>query len=273
MRPNDPMIRFTGLVISLLLFCSSADAQDLDVQIRHLRSVSDVEGMWEMISTADQTHRGMNTVDSIDNLNFKRMLLLITYHGYPVGSIVPNMVFTHQRSAYVREHYFRILQNAYRDGDADEYWFLHNVRGMHRGRFGFDLLQPTATNYEQVLSRLSPFLNDSVTYDLAPFDSLFSTYIADVQRITSSPATHRWINEEGDRISIHSVDDTLYLFKLWGDGSYGLPQQIRLNKSTVKYTFVEPANKSNLAIDPSGNLTIKGGNRRPHVYRVVDQDQ
>jgi hypothetical protein len=271
MRGGRPMQTcLTALAIFLLLFCGTTDAQDLGDQIRHLKSGSDVECMWELISTPDQAHRGLNTVDSIDNLNFKRMVLLIQYHGYPKSSIVPNMVFTHQRSAYVREHYFRILQDAYNDGNADEYWFLHNVRGMHRERFGFDLLQPTTTNYEQLLSRLSPFLNDSLTYDLAPFDPLFSTYITDVQRITNSPANHRWVNKEGDRISIHSVDDKLYLFKLWGDGSYGLPQQIRSDKSTGKYTFVEPANKAYLAIDTSGNLTIKGGNWRPQFYRVVN---
>jgi hypothetical protein len=255
-------------MVSLFLGLSPVVGQDLDHQIRNLRSAAEVEGMWASISTADQAHRGLGTVDSIDNLNFKRMVLLIKHHGYPTGSITPNVVFTHQRSAYIREHYFPILHQAYLDGKADAYWFMHNVKGLHRGRFGFDLVQPSDSTYERLLARLSPYLNGSVSYDLGAFDSLYTSYIKDVERIISARATHRWVNAENDRVSIHHVREDFYFFKLWSDGSYGMPQRIHRNPNGNKYTFVEPANKAYLIVDTAGNLTIKGGQLRPQHYSV-----
>lgn len=262
------MPRTILLLLGSYIILAPVKSQDLEAMIRGLRTPDEVHRMWEKIGLDDQTHRGLGTIDSIDNRNFKLMLLLIKHHGYPVGSITPNVIFTHQRSVYVREHYFPILHKAYVDGKADTFWFMHNVRGIHRGRSGFDLLQPSDSTYGQVLDRMAPYLPDHITFDLAPFDSLYNTFMKDVVRITSSPAVHRWVNAQEDRLSIHQVSKKLYLFKLWGDGSYGLPQRIQRDPNSNKYTFWDPANKTYLIIDTAGNLTVKGGQGRPQRYSI-----
>ncbi len=159
---------------------------NIEQEILALRTEAQVTRYWRKIRKVDQAHRGLNTIDSLDNLNLKKTILMIRHHGFPKGNMTPNLVLTHQRSAYVREHYFPIFHEAYKAAEADSFWFLPNVRGLHRGRYARYIVQPTASNYISVLDRLSEWIPAEVRYDHSPFDSLFTTYLRDVEHIIST---------------------------------------------------------------------------------------
>jgi hypothetical protein len=63
------------------------------------------------------------------------------------------------------------------------------------------------------------FIPDTPSYDLAPFDSLFSVYTSEVWRIISSPPIRQWANSENDHISLYQMDDGLYTHAMWNDSS------------------------------------------------------
>ena len=109
-------------------------AQSLEQEVQALQGPEEVPAYWEDIERTDQAHRGLNTIDSLDNIDLKKVILMIQYHGYPTGNPVPNLVFTHQRSAYVREHYFPILLLAWEQAQADTFWFMRNVRMGHEAK-------------------------------------------------------------------------------------------------------------------------------------------
>ncbi len=231
-------------------------AQSLEEEIRDLPSEDWVTLYWQLIDKTDQAHRGLRTIDSLDNDNFKKTILLIRYHGYPEGNNTPNRVFTHQRSAYVCEHYFPIFLDAFLNAKADTGWFMHNVLGLHRGHFARDLMQPDVSNYKTVLARMTRWVPKDVSYDITPFDSLFTTYMRDVSRITSGEPIKQWRTKDNDRITWYRVDGTLYTYKFWRDGSYSTPQAIFLDPSDDRYRYREEVPGTWLEIADDGSLLV-----------------
>lgn len=256
-----------GFFVAVSLHTS---AQSLEEEIRDLPSKDWVTLYWQLIDQTDQAHRGRHSIDSLDNLNFKKVILMIKYHGYPKGSTVPNQVFNHQRSAYVREYYFPIFLDAYLNGKADTFWFMHNVRHLHYDRFAGDLVDPDAGNYRTVLDGLAPWVSDSRSYDLTPFDSLYSTYLRDVHRITDTPPVHRWVTPENDHVSWHRVDGVLYFFKLWHDNSYAMPQPIAYDRDSDTYQFLREVPGTYMRIDKDGYLLVYGDHMGPKRIAPLD---
>ena len=261
MNPFRASITIGFFVAASLHLC----AQSLEEEIRHLPK-DRVTLYWQTIMHDDNDHRGRNTIDSLDNVNLKKTILMIRYHGYPKGNVTPNLVFTHQRSDYVREHYFPIFLDAYLNAKADTGWFMHNVLGLHRGRFARDLVQPDVSNYQTVLARMSPWVPQEVSYDLAPFDSLFTTYVRDVKRITSGEPIKQWRTKENDRITWYRVDGTLYTYKFWRDGSYSTPQAIFHDPPSGRYRYREDVPGTWLEIAADGSLVVFSGGHEQ--YRV-----
>ena len=231
-------------------------AQSLEEEIRDLPSDDWVTLYWQLIDKTDQAHRGLRTIDSLDNDNFKRTILMIRYHGYPEGNNTPNRVFTHQRSAYVCEHYFPVFLDAFLNAKADTFWFMHNVLGLQRGRFARGFVEPDVSNYKTVLARMSRWVPKEVSYDLTPFDSLFTTYMRDVKRITGGEPVKQWRTKDNDRITWYRVDGMLYTYKFWRDGSYSTPQAIFLDPSDERYRYREEVPGTWLEIAADGSLVV-----------------
>ena len=267
----DIMI-YRDILFLLLVFVatSTVSAQSLEQEVRSLKRPEEITAYWQTIKETDMAHRGLNTVDSLDNLNLKKVVLMIKVHGYPKGSLIPNLVFTHQRSAYVREHYFPIFLEAFLNAKADTSWFMHNVLGLHRGRFGRDFVEPNAGNYRTVLDRLAPWLSDSVSYDLAPFDSLYRTYLRDVHRITGTPPVHRWVTPDNNHMYWYKVDGVLYSNMLWFDNSYAMPQPIAYDRSSDTYKFLQDVPGTYMRIDKDGYLLVFGNHMGPKRIAPVD---
>jgi hypothetical protein len=259
-------------MLFLLLVLTAAPAlwaQAIEQEVLSLQGPQEIAAYWQVIQDADQAHRGLNTIDSLDNVNLKKVILMIEYHGYPKGNLVPNLVFTHQRSAYVREYYFPILLQAWEKAEADTFWFMRNVRGLHRGRFARDFVEPDAGNYRAVLDRVSPWVADSLSYDLAPFDSLYSAYLRDVRRITDAPPVRQWATPENDRTTWYEVDGVLYTHKVWRDGSYAMPQPIAPDPESGAYNYLLDVPGTYLRIGQDGALRVYAGNREPNWIAPV----
>lgn len=230
-------------------------AQDFDNEIKSLDSDEKISAYWNELKVSDQLFRGLETKDSIDNLNFKKAITLIKYHGYPKGSYIPNIIFTHQRSAYVREYYFPIFHKAYLDGYADTSWFCHNVNGMHRSRYERDYVNTDSKNYHLVLGRLNQWINKDLSYDLSPFDSLYQSYLDDVNRIIATTPIYKWKSPNNSVISIYEINGIQYFHKMWADSSYAMPQIIeRINQGWIIYS--DSIGKINYRIEKNGNLSL-----------------
>ncbi len=255
-------MKYTMIFLALISF-QDTTAQDYVEEIKAIKGEEEITEYWKSIKELDQTYRGASSIDSIDNINFKKTILMIQHHGYPSDLPTPNLVFTHQRSTYVREYYFPIFHKAYKDGIANNFWFMHNVRGLHRGRFPMDFTQPDDANYLTVLKRIDTHLNTEVDYNLEPFDTLYSNYIIDVHRITETAPILQWKNEYSDTISFYKFNDKTYIQKVWRDGSYKMPLEITRNNLTNKYEYVKDAGAISMKINQEGKLLIYKGVNRP----------
>ena len=252
MNPFRSSITIGFFVAASLHLC----AQSLEEEIRDLPSEDWVTLYWQMIKEADQTHRGLQTIDSLDNVNLKKTILMIRYHGYPKGSMVPNLVFTHQRSAYVCEYYFPIFLDAFLNAKADTGYFMHNVYRLQLDRFAGDHMRINVSNYQSVLARMSRWIPKEVSYDLSPFDSLYTTYMRDVEHITSGKPVKQWRTKDNDRITWYAVGDTLYTQKVWRIYGDAMPQAIFLDPSNDHYRYREEIPGMWMEIATDGSLLV-----------------
>jgi hypothetical protein len=166
---------------------------------------------------------------------------MIKHHGYPEGNITPNIVFVHQRSNFVCEYYFPIFYQAFISAKADTFWFLHNVRRLHRGRYDRDFLQPDVSNYSQVISRLIPYLNKNIDYSIEPFDNLYHSYIDTLDKINSYEIIGHWHRDfYGDyNLFLYQKGEQLFIERK-REKSIIMPQEVLYNKETKTYTYKDP---------------------------------
>ncbi len=66
MMKKELLILF--LAISFQLF-----SQDIETEIKNIHTKRELINYWKTIFNTDQKYRGLNSVDSIDNLNFKKL--------------------------------------------------------------------------------------------------------------------------------------------------------------------------------------------------------
>ena len=241
------------LLLSTLFFFGSIHCQN-ELELKGFTETQ-VDSVWQSIFESDQNHRTEKTVDSIDNLNFKKTIILIQEYGYPEGNITPNVVFVHQRSNFVCEYYFPIFREAFVAAKADTFWFMHNVRRLHRGRFNQDFVQPNEANYEEVLDRMAPFLNLNVDYSVEPFDSLFTSYIDVMDNMALNPKVGHWHTDfYGDyQLVIYKVGDKLFLENK-RERSVILPQEVLYNETTKSYKYVYDCCGIEFRVDKEGNI-------------------
>lgn len=240
------------------IYSSLSSAQEYVNKIKSI-SYIEVEEYWETMHYIDQSKRGTETDVQADNDNFKKVILMIRYHGYPTGSLIPNLIFTHQRSTYVREHYFPVFYEAYKNGKADTSWFLHNLRGMFRDRFGCDLIKDRKLNagdVDTLLSHLKPFISGEIDLTITKFDSLYTSYIHDINKIKQGNRLYKWSSSDGTTHSFYRLGDKLYYLKEHADKSGPFPQLIIADADVKTYRYVERVNEDYFVLDNELNLNI-----------------
>ena len=251
--------RINFLVVIFLMAWPHVKSQNFQLEINNIKSDEDLAKYWINIKDIDQSKRGLASSDSIDNVNYKKVILLVEKFGYPINSIIPNLVAIHQRSLYVNEYYFPIYYNAYKSGKADTFWFYQQLRGIHRGRFGRDYIRGrklTDKDVDTLMKRLSPYLNSTLDFSILKFDSLYSKYIADLNKITTSELIHKWKNKENDMYCFYRYNNKLFYHKVYSDGSGGWPQEIKFNELENRYEYIYVIHKDYFKIDANNDLQI-----------------
>ena len=247
------------LILLLLSIGIQSYSQNIEQEIINIKSPEEINQYLLNIKSLDQSNRRLNSVDSIDNLNFKKIILLIKNHGYPKGSMIPNLIATHQRSLYVNEYYLPVFYNAYKTGQSDTTWFYHVLRGVHRGQFGRDFVRNRGimdSDVDTMMKRLSPYLNKKANLSIEKFDSLYKKYISDLHNITSSQVIYNWKNNENDSYFIYKYKEKLFYYKLYSDGSSRLPQEIRYNKTSRRYEYINVIKNDYLLIKEDSTLQV-----------------
>lgn len=253
------------LFIFFLFSSCFALAQNIETNIMKLSSQKEIDSVWNAIYVADQSYRRIKTNDFIDNLNFKKSILMIKHHGYPKGNITPNVVFTHQRSNYICEYYFPLFLKAYENGNANEDWFMHNVKRLYRGRYNRDLIEhPTRDSFKIVTNKLIQYIGHPIDYSIEKFDSLFNSYLNDLSCIISSKVIGKWEtllkNNTTYFLIVYDVNGKLYLQKRY-DRDVILPQEVIYDNTTKTYTYRKDNCNMAFKIDLNGNiLQSKNGN-------------
>lgn len=247
--------RYLPLLVILLALIPYCHCQNIEREIQLLSTDEQIATYWQGIFKEDQAYRNVNTNDSIDNLNFKKVILMIKYHGYPKDNITPNVVFTHQYSNFVCEHYFPIFYDAYVNGVADTFWFMHDLRRLHRGRFGRDLVQPDTSNYQQVLERMAPYLPDTIDLGIEIFDSLFFAYKQQMESVVSTHPVKQWETDFYGpyHCLLYYVNGQYFLHKRWTRDAI-LPQRVFYDQASGHVHYKDNCCDSYYAIDADGNL-------------------
>lgn len=247
-------------------------SQDFEKEIKNLRSPEEIQNYWVNLNNLDQSKRGINTDDTLDNNNFKKVILLIKYYGYPKGSRIPNIIATHQRAGYVLEYYFPILYQAYKSGEADTSWFFHNLRGIHRTRFGRDFIRGRKIEPKDVdtlIKRLSPFINTEIDLSIDKFDSLYNKYIFDLNSITNSEILYSWVTADKSHCFFYRFQNKIYYHLLYQDNSCTFPQEIKLNIDKNQYEYVDSFDNDFFIINDKSNLQIfKSGKMKEEVILI-----
>lgn len=225
------------LLLFLINVCSFTLAQktnqELEKEISALTSPQDIKNYWIKIHEDDQSVRGKITdiQRQIDRENIKKMVLLFKFHGYPVDSsnqnnFTPNIVLTHNKVQTVNELIFPILKKAYLEEKGNEFWYIHILRVMTRARYGRDFHKKTKENIPLFYEKLSPFLKDTIDYNLEQIDSLFEEYDFKLGEILNSNLIFSKKKKRIRHNIYQTKKDKLYWQKVYSDGSFNFPQEI-----------------------------------------------
>ena len=240
-------------------------------EIENLNTPEEIDAYWKKIKNLDQSKRGKNSSDSLDNENFKKVLAMIKNHGHPKNNI-PHIIFTHQSSCEVMEYYFPIFHKGFLAGKADTFWFLHNVRGMYRCRYARDCGDLTSENYLKVLKQLDEVvLSNQLSFDIENVDSLYQETMNNINSITAAPIIESWMNVSKDIYNLHIVNEQFYLHKIWRDKSYGYPQKISKDTSNTRFYFQNSMDKIHFRLDSLNNLCIYDGETEKSKYWPVEK--
>jgi len=239
---------------------------ELDSEISALKSDKEIREYWIKIHKDDQSVRGKVTdvQREMDRENIKKMILLFKFYGYPSGfsfgnkpsssnqnNFTPNIVLTHNKVLAVNELMFPILKQAYIEGKANEFWYIHNLRGMTRARYGRDFYTKTKENIPKFYEKLSPFVKDTITYDLEKIDSIFKEHDLKLSEILNSKLV---FSEKKKRVrhNIYKTDaGKMYWQKVFSDGSFNFPQEIYLDKENhcLRYHLLDEVIKNDVLVD------------------------
>ncbi len=241
------------IIISGHLSSAQKTNLELESEISALKGNEEIKDYWVKIHKADQSVRGKVTdvQRDIDRENIKKMVLLLKHHGYPSGfsygnkassanqnNFTPNIVVTHNKVRTVNELIFPILKQAYLEGKASEFWYIHNLRGMTRARYGRDFYTKTKENIPKFYEKLSIFVEDTISYDLEKIDSLFNNYDLELADILNAKLMLSK-KKKGIRHNIYKTEaGNMFWQKVYTDGSFNFPQEIYLDKEGNCYRYL-----------------------------------
>jgi hypothetical protein len=253
------------LIISGYQSLAQKTNAELEREISTLKSNQEIRAYWTKLHQDDQSVRGKVTEEQreTDRENIKKMLLLFKYHGYPLAfsygnkssssdqnNFTPNIILTHNKVLTINEFIFPILKQAYVEGKANEFWYIHNLRGMTRARYGRDFHAKTKENIPLFYEKLSPFVEDSISYDIEKIDSLFRDYDLELSKIVGSKLI---FSKKTKRIR-HNIYKTktgkIYWQKVYPDGSFNFPQEIYLDQENncLRYTLLDEVIKNEVVV-------------------------
>jgi hypothetical protein len=253
-----------SILFTLLVFCQKSNTE-LEKEISSLKDSTEIRSYWNQIHQDDQSVRGKVTVEAekMDRQNIKRVLLMFKYHGYPNGfcygcknksiqqnNFTPNIVITHNRVTEVSEIMFPFLQKAYEEGKANEFWYIHNLRGMVRKRYGRDFYEKTKENIPLFIEKLNPYLKKDISYDLDEIDILFNEYDKKLNSILTSKLIFTK-KKKGIRNNIYQIENgKLFWQKSYSDNSFNFPQEIYFDKekNVLKYVLLDEEIKNEILI-------------------------
>lgn len=250
------------IIIYLPLLLFGQNNTVLENEIKSLVNKEEIKSYWNFIHVTDQSNRGGESKYDVDLVNFKRVVLMIKYHGYPVGfrfgtddssenkNYTPNIVFTHVKAVNVKEYFFPILYNAYKDNIADEFYFLHSLNSILLGRFDRNFYPKTSINIYTNIKLISDYVDTNrITYDLNLIDSLDCAYRKQVNEIINSKVVFSCKTKiksileivVRDRILIYNYCGEYYLLLKYRDDTYNLPQSVYYdnNKNVIKFKQLE----------------------------------
>lgn len=258
-----------SLLLSVFTFGQKSNSE-LEKEISSLKGATEISSYWNKLHKNDQSVRGKKTVESdiMDRQNIKKIVLMFKYHGYPTGfcygcniksrdqnNFTPNIIVTHNLVRAVSEFIFPILQKAYEEGRANEYWYIHNLRGMVRDRYGRDFYEKTKENIPLFLEKLNPFVNKEISYDLDKIDQLFDEYDKQLNSILTSKLIFSK-KKKGIRNNIYQMENgKLFWQKIYSDKSFSFPQEIYFDKekNVLKYVLLDEVIKNEILLE---NITI-----------------
>ena len=252
----------------ILFFNAKLFGQNFETEIKNLKTIEKIENYWFKLKEIDHSHRGRDRIDTNDNNNYKKAILIIKYHGFPAQSKIPFVIAIHQKSLFVNEYYFPIFYSAYKNGVVDSNWFYHYLRGLYRNRFERDLIRGKQIGPEEVDSivfSLKPFLNPNLDYSIEPFDSLYDLHNFEVNKIIKSDTLSIWTNPDYGKIYFLNYLGRTYFHKVWNDNSYAWPQEVVFNRRKKRYDFLTKIHDDYLLINNKKLIFIQYL-KQPEIY-------
>jgi hypothetical protein len=241
-----------GVCLSFPAFAQKSNSV-INAEVAGLHSEEEIRQAWIQIHKTDQSVRGKVSEKQTlsDRENLKRMVRMLYHHGYPTGfchgcnpnaenqqNFTPNIVITHNKVTEVSEYLFPILKQANKDGLANEFWYLHNLRGLVRQRYGRDFYEKTAENIPLFEEKIAPFVQDTLAYDLDHIDSLFAHHDRALQTILEAEVL---LNKkaEGIRHKVYrTAEGKLFWQRIYSDGSFNFPVEIYVETATQTLRYV-----------------------------------
>lgn len=246
-----------NLLLCLLFISSYSYSQktneELEKEIISLKTDEEIKEYWNNIHRADQAIRGkvFDGQDKIDLENLKKVILMVKHHDYPYGfaftdgdknligyrNFTPNIVTTHNSNPYLKEFIFPILKKAYDEDLANEFWYIHNLRGMTRVRYGRDFYEKKVENIPMFYNKLNPFVKKEINYDINIVDSLEQKYKNEIKQILSLNKSFSK-KKKGIRHNIYKMNsNTYYWQKVYNDDSFNMPQEIYYNEKNKSFYY------------------------------------
>jgi len=249
------------LILCLFFIHSNSFSQnfnvDIEKEILSLNNNEKIKEYWNKIHKDDQSVRGtvFEGQNEVDVENFKKIILMIKHHGYPNGftitdgdknligykNFTPNIVTVHNTNPYLKEFIFPILKKAYDENIANEFWFIHNLRGMTRARYGRDFYDKKVENIPLFYGKLNPFVKKEINYDINIVDSLDQKYKNEIEQILNLNKVFSK-KKKGITHNIYKMNSNNYYWqKVYNDNTFNMPQEIYYNEknNSLYYKLLE----------------------------------
>lgn len=246
----------------------------LESEIAALSNNQEVVDYWTQIHKDDQSVRGKVTEKQteVDRENIKKIVLLFKYHGYPTGfsygdkttstnqkNFTPNIILTHNKVQAVNELIFPILKQAYVEGKANEFWYIHTLRVMTRSRYGRDFYKKSKENIPLFYEKLSPFVEDTVSYDIVRIDSLFEAHDLKLNEILTAKVLFSKKKKRIRHTIYRTEEGKMYWQKIYPDGSFNFPQEIYFDKKNecLRYLLLNEEIKNAVLVNHLNSAQIE----------------